>query len=343
MDQSLIDNTQNFGAKLKSAREASGFDLNTIARRLHIRPDIVQAIENADFQNMPALGYAKNMIRSYARTVGLNQNEICELYISEYNSYNRIEKISSEGTGKGISRKRSSRTSFLDLSGDSDGGSNRASTRSSRAKKTSSNYSRKTRKPNYDDVQSRRSKRDYYSNAGTKNHVKTKSMSSTYSLGNIPHPSIPNVDFQKLIVPAIVIVIVILVVLIFSLIFGNKSSSSQDDVPTMPISGLTDTSNKDSSSSSSTQQTTKADHATFKVEVSIGQESWCIVTLDGTTAFSDIISGETKTYDVKGQLQFETANSGPVKIYIDNAEQSLTADDTTGMYVFSYTFDANKS
>ena len=342
MDQSLIDNTQNFGAKLKSAREAAGFDLNTIARRLHIRPDIVQSIENADFQNMPALGYAKNMIRSYARTVGLNQNEICEQYISEYNSHNRIEMINSESSGKGISRKRSSRTSFLDLSSDANIERNRGSNRTSKATQSSSNRSNRTRKPNYDDVQSRRSKRGYYSNAGTRNHVKTKSMSSTYSLGNIPHPSIPNIDFHKLIIPAIVIVIIVLIVLIFSLIFGNKSASNQDDVPTMPISGLTDTSNKDSSSTSSTQ-TTKADHATFKVEVSSGQQSWCTVTLDGTTTFSDIISGETKTYEVKGQLQFETANSGPVKIYIDNAEQTLTADDSTGMYVFSYTYDANKS
>ncbi len=343
MDQGLIDNTQNFGAKLKSARELAGFDLETIARRLHIRPDIVRSIENSDFDNMPAHGYAKNMIRSYARTVGLNQNEICDQYAQELNSHNRTLQRMEEDALGGTSRRRSTRTSFLDLSSEGTQREERHSGRSFVDSKTREAKARVSSRGASNESRSRRGAGAYYSNAGTRNHVKTKSMSSTYSLGKVPHPSIPSFDFQKLIVPGIVILIIILVILIFSLIFGNKASSTQDDVPTMPISGLTDTSNKDTASSDSSQQT-KSDHATFKVEVSSGQQSWCIVTLDGTTSFSDIISGpDSKTYEVKGQLEFETANSGPVKIYIDNKEQTLTADSTTGMYVFSYTYDSNKT
>lgn len=343
MDQGLIDNTQNFGAKLKSARELAGFDLETIARRLHIRPDIVRSIENADFDNMPAHGYAKNMIRSYARTVGLNQNDICDQYTQEFNSHNRSLQRMEEESYAGRSRRRSSRTSFLDLSSETNPSEDRVSSRSFANRSTRDSRTHISSRNERGDNRSKRSSGTYYSNAGTRNHVKTKSMSSTYSLGRIPRPSIPNFDFQKLIVPGIVVLIVILVILIFSLIFGNKQASTQDDVPTMPISGLTDTSNKDTTSTDSSQQT-KTDHATFKVEVTSGQQSWCTVTLDGTTSFSNVISGpDSKTFEVKRQLEFETANSGPVKVYIDNKEQTLTADSTTGMYVFSYTFDANKA
>ena len=168
-------------------------------------------------------------------------------------------------------------------------------------------------------------------------------MQSTYTLGNAPRPSIPNFDPRKFVVPAIVIIIIILLLMIFNLLLSNKNADSQDDVPAMPISGLTDTSNKDESASN-TSTTTTVDHATFKVEVSSGQESWCTVTLDGTQSFADVISGpESKTFEVKGKLEFTTANSGPVKIYIDDKEQQMTADQSTGFYTFSYTFSTTQS
>ena len=342
MDRGLIENTQNFGERLKRAREQAGFNLETLARRLHIRPDIISAIENEDFQNMPAVGYAKNMIRSYARTVGLNQNEITEMYLHELAAFERAD-VMDVSADASVAQTRQRRSSFLDLDTSLNrGGREVLSDRPARRPQSTERQERSRRTSR--EERPSRSKRGYYSNAGTRNHVKTKSMQSTYSLGRAPRPSIPSFDYQKLVVPAIVVVIIILLLLIFNLAFGNKNTTSQDDVPAMPISGLTDTSNKDEATTSSTTTQTVKDHATFKVEVASGSESWCTVTLDDTTSFADVISGpDSKTFDVKGTLEFTTANSEPVKVYIDNAEQTLTADTTTGMYVFSYTFESNNS
>ena len=342
MDRGLIENTQNFGTRLKSAREQAGFNLETLARRLHIRPDIITSIEKADFDNMPAAGYAKNMIRSYARTVGLNQNEITELYISELETYERTEKHDPILALNNDYQRRSRRGSFLDLDS-SRKDAERDSSNERRSHNSTPQPESSSRTRSHLDSRSKRPSRAYFSNAGTKNHVKTKSMQSTYTLGNAPRPSIPNFDPRKFVVPAIVIIIIVLLLMIFNLLLSNKNADSQDDVPAMPISGLTDTSNKDESASN-TSTTTTVDHATFKVEVSSGQESWCTVTLDGTQSFADVISGpESKTFEVKGKLEFTTANSGPVKIYIDDKEQQMTADQSTGFYTFSYTFGTTQS
>ena len=39
----------SFGSVLKEARISKGYELNAVSRRLRIRPDILEAIENSDF------------------------------------------------------------------------------------------------------------------------------------------------------------------------------------------------------------------------------------------------------------------------------------------------------
>ena len=102
----------------------------------------------------------------------------------------------------------------------------------------------------------------------------------------------------------------------------------------MPISGLTDTSNKDDPTATA-EDSKVADHATIKVKVDSGSQSWCIVTIDGNQDFAGIIDGgETKNWDVTGSFEFQTANSSPIKLTVDDKEQTLTADTSTGYYTF---------
>jgi len=74
---------RSYGDRLRDARERQGIDLVSMARALHIRPDIVRAIESADFRKMPAHGYSKNMVRAYARKVGLDEEAISSQYLAE--------------------------------------------------------------------------------------------------------------------------------------------------------------------------------------------------------------------------------------------------------------------
>ena len=77
----------SFGSALREARIAKGLDYDTVARRLRIRPDILQAIEDGDFERMPPKGYATNMINAYARFLGLNPSDVTHMYLDEVYAY----------------------------------------------------------------------------------------------------------------------------------------------------------------------------------------------------------------------------------------------------------------
>lgn len=373
MDQDLLYNTQSFGAKLKKAREEAGFDINTLSRRLHIRADIIKTIENCDFDQMPASGYAKNMIRSYARTVGLNQNEIAEQYLSEYEEYlRRGERHDTRASRRGgSSRYQSSRNQSRRYT------SGRYSETKSRLQKSSIQEGNETSFDNVNDSRratklarqdrasdasrlnraSRKQARQENKNsigtnfastnrttrnASRRNNPRTKDMSSSYSLGKKPGVSLPSFDVQKLLIVGVSILVLVLVITIAILLLG-KNNKQDEDVPTMPISGLTDTSNKDDPTATA-EDSKVADHATIKVKVDSGSQSWCIVTIDGNQDFAGIIDGgETKSWDVTGSFEFQTANSSPIKLTVDDKEQTLTADTSTGYYTFSYTFEKQES
>lgn len=70
----------NFGDVLRQAREQSGEDLVSVARRIRIRPDILERIEESDIDAMPPRGYSRNMINAYARYLGLNTTEVVKMY-----------------------------------------------------------------------------------------------------------------------------------------------------------------------------------------------------------------------------------------------------------------------
>ena len=69
-----------FGDVLRHAREQSGEDLVSVARRIRIRPDILERIEESDIDSMPPRGYSRNMINAYARYLGLNTTEVVKMY-----------------------------------------------------------------------------------------------------------------------------------------------------------------------------------------------------------------------------------------------------------------------
>ena len=82
----MASNT-TFGAVLREAREHRGMDVQSIARQMRVRADIIRAIENNDFTRMPPRGYAKNMVATYARIVGVNQTTITRMYLEAANAY----------------------------------------------------------------------------------------------------------------------------------------------------------------------------------------------------------------------------------------------------------------
>ena len=64
------------GPQLKQAREAKGLSVADVAEAQHLRPAIVQAIENGHYELIDTELFLKGYIRAYARQVGLDGNAL---------------------------------------------------------------------------------------------------------------------------------------------------------------------------------------------------------------------------------------------------------------------------
>ena len=64
------------GPQLKQAREAKGLSVAEVADTQHLRPAIIQAIENGKYELIDTELFLKGYIRAYARQVGLDGNAL---------------------------------------------------------------------------------------------------------------------------------------------------------------------------------------------------------------------------------------------------------------------------
>ncbi len=60
------------GQQLRRAREARGLDISQLATSLRIAPQVVEALEQDDYAQLPSAVFVSGYIRSYARLVGLD-------------------------------------------------------------------------------------------------------------------------------------------------------------------------------------------------------------------------------------------------------------------------------
>jgi len=78
-----INQTENWGDKLRQARSLKKLKLEDIAKKINIRPEYLLAIEDERFEKLPAGLYGKNFIKEYASFLGLNVKEILKDWDSQ--------------------------------------------------------------------------------------------------------------------------------------------------------------------------------------------------------------------------------------------------------------------
>jgi cytoskeleton protein RodZ len=87
----FIENpSENKSKNLKAAREAKGLSLADVHQRTRINMAYLQAIENNDFSRLPIPVYARNFIRTYARTIGIDADAILSGYEDYLNGLNKV-------------------------------------------------------------------------------------------------------------------------------------------------------------------------------------------------------------------------------------------------------------
>ena len=75
------------GAELRGARERAGAELGEIARRLRIRVEHLQAVEEGRFDDLPGAVYAVGFLRSYAEHLGLDGEAVVTIFKDETQRY----------------------------------------------------------------------------------------------------------------------------------------------------------------------------------------------------------------------------------------------------------------
>lgn len=376
-----------YGEILRDERERNGYDLNTMSRRLHIRPDILAAIEQSDFDRMPARGYSKNMVRAYARALHLDERQISEIFLDQAHQHDVGEsRRSSSSIGfserpsrnRGYSRDQGSSTysSRRDRNGrysdsrslnldDASSRSRRRSTYSREDSRSRSTYGRDL--PASETARSRSLERERSGNRGggfsagalfqslanRGGRQETKVGRSFDTIGSNPPYARNNVGGRAantlagINAPLLLMIVAALIVLIIVVVVvTNGSQQAVQDVPNIPIAGLTDTSGTDSSSSSSDDVIMPNNQplpvsAEVVLDVAEGQDSWIEVYENGSSSpsIAKVVSGPfSQVFDVDKTIKIRTANPSAVTVTVDDKKVKFT-DEGDGNY--SYTFDFN--
>ena len=86
------------GEHLRAAREERGMDRQDVADQLHLRPTIIKAIEESDYETMPADLFLKGYVRSYARLTGQDGDELIARLDEELEPFRQEQQRESEPT-----------------------------------------------------------------------------------------------------------------------------------------------------------------------------------------------------------------------------------------------------
>lgn len=335
----------SFGSVLKEARISKGYELAAVSRRLRIRPDILEAIENSDFERMPPRGYSRNMINAYARFLGLNANDVTRMYLDE--SYanqigrahqNAIEnRYMHRNTSQATSRpgKRQPTNQFKAVSSARqriDDGTTRQNGRriysdvpDDEQRVAAARARAAARMNRNDDPQLHPARREAIPDGKYVNLYANPSR----GMGHAPHRRLP-------VIIGGVIVIIILIAIIASIV---SCSSNNQDVQNIPVTGIE---NQEGDGQSDEQQPAAVAPTDFTLtyEVAAGKEAYIEVIVDGKTKEADDVRGQaTQTYTSSGTIKFVTSNPENVTVKVDGEVQNLEANSRG---VASVTFNFNE-
>lgn len=367
----------DFGSILRNARMRQGYDINTVAHRLRIRPDVIHSIEMADFDRMPPRGYARNMISSYARLLGLDPSDITRRYLDELHDY-QVGRVGGAGRQEAPDRQhrrsgengryrdeavrgeRNRRSgadgrrlreqnarSARSQGASSEGGSRPAgagrpysgSTRSSRGDRSRGGASQGVNGSRRNESRARSGR--YRQGQGAVvggSHRGTASVSSF--VGDLRN----RLPFMGVAIAVIVLVIILLV-----LVFGPKGTDSEQ-VANMPVTGVEsatvstsdlDDSSSDSGSSDSSSSEAEPKSFTFSYEVADGTSVYIDCTVDGESRVSQQVTGPTKQeFTVSKSVTFTAGSSEGVTVRVGDDEVKLKNDSSTGYATYTQKFSS---
>ena len=98
--------TRLVGEQLRTAREHHGMDRQDVADQLHLRPSIIQAIEESDYEAMPADLFLKGYVRTYARLTEQDGDDLIARLDRELEPYREKQEAQKEPSPTEIIRQK---------------------------------------------------------------------------------------------------------------------------------------------------------------------------------------------------------------------------------------------
>ena len=76
----MTEPVHKLGELLRTAREARGVDLARVERETKIREHYLAALESGDYRDLPGAVYTRGFLRNYGEYLGLDPDELIDLY-----------------------------------------------------------------------------------------------------------------------------------------------------------------------------------------------------------------------------------------------------------------------
>jgi len=83
VDEKEPNAMEQFGVRLRDAREEKGLTIESVAAELRLNVDLIRALEHNDTSNLPSKIFVMGYLRSYARLLSVDESVLEQLDLSE--------------------------------------------------------------------------------------------------------------------------------------------------------------------------------------------------------------------------------------------------------------------
>jgi cytoskeleton protein RodZ len=348
----------DFGSILRNARMRQGYDINTVAHRLRIRPDVVHSIEMADFDRMPPRGYARNMISSYARLLGLDPSDITRRYLDELHDY-QVGRVAG-GNRQGSPDQREHRAGERGRRPSEPERRRReqeARRRNGRGEEAHraggrsqfGGYDRNGRNGRPRNGASRGANGPRRETAGRNRSDRSRQGQGAVVGGGLNRGAASASSFvgdlrNRLPFMGVAIAVIVLIIILLVLVFGPKGTDSEE-VANLPVTGVEsatvsttdlEDSSSDSASSGSSSSEAEPKSFTFSYEVTDGTSVYIDCTVDGESRVSQQVTGPTKQeFTVSKNVTFTAGSNEGITVRVGDDEVKLKTDSSTGYATYT--------
>lgn len=341
----------SFGSLLKEARISKGYELQEAARRLRIRPDILQAIESSDFERMPPRGYSRNMVSAYAKFLGLNPQDLTRLYLDQAYAFQIGQAYQSANQNSELQRRSREINSS---SRSSDQSTSRFQQTSRRRTRADGEVVNGRRHYSQEDVrstaamQSSSARQRVQSRQHAQSDRQQATRQCTPNLHPSRHPAITEGKYLNLyaqqdhagrlpksrIPKPLIFGIIAIIIIIAIIVFAVSSCTKQPEQTNIPVTGL------ENVETAEQQPPAEQPPTEFTLEYSIeeGSSAWIEVYIDGERQEAGDVEGPAQqSYSSSTDIQFVSGSLEGVSVTINGEPVELEANDN-GIVNVTYDF-----